>query len=205
MGVLALAVLVGLAFPHLTLRLQRSRRMRRFEQQFASALDSVANSIQVGLSVPQALEMVSRDMPAPLGPEFAQVLREMGMGLGLGEALEHLAERVPLRDVQIFAAAVHIQYHTGGHLSGVLRTIASTVRERVNLRGEIRSLTAQQRMSAYIVGALPFVLALVLKFLSPQYFNQLLQPGIMRVLVILAILGVATGFHFMMRIADVEV
>jgi tight adherence protein B len=205
---LALMTLLGtlaMAAPHLMLRMQRSQRLGRFELQFASALDSVANSIQVGLSVPQALEMVSRDMPAPLGPEFGQVLREMGMGLGLGEALDHLADRVPLQDVQIFAAAVNIQYHTGGHLSGVLHTIAGTVRQRVNLRGEIRSLTAQQRMSAYIVGALPIVLALALKFLSPEYFNHLLEPGLMRVFVILASVGIVAGFHFMLRIADIEV
>jgi tight adherence protein B len=161
--------------------------------------------MEVGLSVPQALEMVSRDVPAPLGPEFAQVLREMGMGLGLGEALDHLAERVPLQDVQIFAAAVHIQHRTGGYLSTVLRTIATTVRERVNLRGEIRSLTAQQRLSAYMVGALPFLLAAALKFLSPTYFDRLMEPGVMRVLLVLAAAGIAIGFHFMLRIADIEV
>jgi tight adherence protein B len=187
------------------LRIQRGRRLRLFEQQLDSALDSIANSMQVGLSIPQALEMVSRDMPAPLGPEFGQVLREMGMGLGLGEALDHLAERVPLQDVQIFAAAVHIQHRTGGHLSGVLRTIANTVRERVNLRGEIRSLTAQQRFSAYLVGALPIFLALALKFLSPAYFDRLLEPGLMRLFLVLAGVGIALGFHFMLRIADIEV
>jgi tight adherence protein B len=197
--------IAGLGLPHLILRVQRARRLRQFELQLASALDSIANSMQVGLSVPQALEMISRDMPAPLGPEFGQVLREMGMGLGLGEALDHLAERVPLQDVEIFAAAVHIQHRTGGYLSGVLRTIAATVRERVNLRGEIRSLTAQQRVSAYLVGALPLFLAFVLKFLSPAYFDRLLDPGLMRVFVVLAGVGIALGFHFMMRIADIEV
>jgi tight adherence protein B len=209
-GVTMLAAMVGgavigLVLPHLYLRLQRGRRLGQFERQFASALDSIANSMQVGLSASQALEMVSRDMPAPLGPEFEQVVREMGMGLGLGEALDNLAERVPLQDVQIFAAAVHIQHRTGGHLSGVLRGIATTVRERVNLRGEIRSLTAQQRYSAFIVGALPFFLALVLKIFSPAYFERLLEPGVMRLLIIGAAVGVAAGFHFMLRIADIEV
>jgi tight adherence protein B len=110
-----------------------------------------------------------------------------------------------LQDVQIFAAAVHIQHRTGGHLSGVLRTIANTVRERVNLRGEIRSLTAQQRFSAYLVGALPIFLALALKFLSPAYFDRLLEPGLMRLFLVLAGVGIALGFHFMLRIADIEV
>jgi tight adherence protein B len=123
----------------------------------------------------------------------------------LGEALDHLAERVPLQDVQIFAAAVHIQHRTGGYLSDVLRTIASTVRERVNIRGEIRSMTGQQRLSAYVVGTLPFLLALVLKFVSPVYFARLLEPGLMRLLVLVALGGIGLGFYFMLRIADIEV
>ena len=205
MALMALLAAVGLAVPHVILRVKRARRMRTFERQLPGALDSIANSLQVGLSIPQALEMVSRDMPAPLGPEFGQVLREMGMGLGLGEALDHLAERVPIQDVQIFATAVHIQHRTGGYLSEVLRTIASTVRERVNLRGEIRSLTAQQRFSAYVVGALPFFLALALKFVSPAYFARLLEPGLMRMLVMLAFAGIGLGFYFMLRVADIEV
>jgi tight adherence protein B len=187
------------------LHVQRRRRLAQFDQQLASALDAMANSLEVGLSLPQALEMQSRDMPAPLGPEFGQVIREMGMGLGFDEALDGLAERVPLQDVQIFAAAVHIQHRTGGHLSGVLHTIANTVRQRVNLRGEIRTLTAQQRLSAYLVGALPLFLALVLKFVSPAYFEHLLEPGLMRLLLVLAGVGIVAGFHFMLRIADIEV
>jgi tight adherence protein B len=201
----AVASAVGLALPHIVLHFRRQARLRQFEKQFASALDSMANSLEVGLSLPQALEMLSRDMPAPLGPEFGQVIREMGMGLGFGEALDGLAERVPLQDVQIFATAVHIQHRTGGHLSSVLRTIAATVRQRVNLRGEIRTLTSQQRLSAYLVGALPICLALVLKFVSPAYFAHLLEPGTMRILLIIAAVGIVAGFHFMLRIADIEV
>jgi tight adherence protein B len=203
--VMAGAGAAGLALPHLLLHIRRRRRLTQFEQQLASALDAIANSLQVGLSLPQALEMISRDMPPPLGPEFGQVVREMGMGLSFDEALDGLAERVPLQDVQIFAAAVHIQHRTGGYLSGILRTIARTVRERVNLRGEIRTLTAQQRISAYVVAALPLFLALLLKFLSPSYFERLLEPGVMRLLLVLAGVGIVAGFHFMLRIADIEV
>jgi tight adherence protein B len=204
-GALSLGALVGLGLPRVVLRLRRHRRLLKFESQLANALDSIANAMQAGLSLPQALEMMSRDMPAPLAPEFAQVLREMGLGLPLGEALDGLAERVPLRDVEIFVTAVHVQYRTGGHLSEVLRTIANTVRERVNLRGEIRALTAQQRFSAYLISALPLLLAVLLKFMSPAYFERLLEPGLMRIFVIAAGVGIAAGLHFMLRIADIEV
>ena len=100
---------------------------------------------------------------------------------------------------------MHIQYRTGGALSQVLRNIAGTVRERVNLRGEVRSMTSQQRLSAYLMGALPLVIALILKFVSPDYFARLLEPGIIRIMLVLAGVGIVTGFYFMMRIADIEV
>jgi tight adherence protein B len=127
------------------------------------------------------------------------------MGLPLGEALDGLAQRAPLRDVEIFVAAVHIQYRTGGALSDVLRTLARTVRERVNLRGEVRSITSQQRLSAYLISALPILIALVMKFVSPAYFDRLLEPGFIRILLVGAVAGVVAGFYFMMRIADIEV
>jgi tight adherence protein B len=202
---LAIGGLLGLLGPRGVLRFKRSRRLARFEGQFASALDSVANAMEVGLSLSQALETVSRDMPAPIGPEFGQVVRELGMGLPVGEALDGLVERVPLRDVEIFVAAVHIQYRTGGALSEVLRTIAATVRQRVNLRAEIRSMTGQQRLSGYLISGLPVFIALIMKFVSPGYFDQLLQPGTIRLLLVGAGAGIVIGFYCMMRIADIEV
>jgi tight adherence protein B len=205
LAALAVGFGLGLAIPRMVVRVKRSRRLTRFEGQFANALDSLASATEVGLSISQSIEAVSRDMPAPLGPEFAQVLRGLGMGLPLSEALDQLAARVPLRDVDIFVAAVSIQYRTGGGLSQILHKLASTVRERVNMRSEIRALTAQQRFSAYLLGALPIVLALILKFVSPAYFALLLQPGVMRLLVIGAVVGIVAGFFSMLRIADIEV
>jgi tight adherence protein B len=207
MFVLALGVglAAGLALPWLVLRHKQSLRSARIESQLASALESLANAMEVGLSLSQALETLARDMPAPLGPEFGQVVRELGMGLPLGEALDGLAQRAPLRDIEIFVAAVHIQYRTGGALGGVLRTLARTVRERVNLRGEVRSMTSQQRLSAYLISALPILIALIMKFVSPAYFDRLLEPGFIRILLVGAVAGVVAGFYFMMRIADIEV
>jgi tight adherence protein B len=151
------------------------------------------------------MEAVAREMPAPLGTEFTQVLRGLGMGQPLTEALDQLADRVPLRDVEIFVAAVSIQYRTGGGLSHIMHKIAATVRERVNMRSEIKALTAQQRYSAYLISALPVALAVVLKFISPDYFAQLMQPGMMRIILLAAIFGVVAGFFTMLHVAKVEV
>lgn len=202
---LLVGIVLGLSVPHVVLRFRRGRRFIKFESQFANALDSLANAAEVGLSVSQAMENIGRDLPAPVGPEFEHVLRGLGMGLPLTEALDQLVYRVPLRDVELFVAAVSIQHRTGGGVSQILHKIASTVRERVNMRSEIRALTAQQRFSAYLISALPIVITLIIKFLSPKYFNMLLQPGMMRILVFAAVAGVIAGFYFMMRIADIEV
>ncbi len=203
--VLAGGLVAGLALPRLGLALAQRRRLSLIEKHFAAALEALANGIQGGLSLPQSLGAVSRDLPPPLGAELILVTREMGMGLGLEEALDHLAERVPLKDVEIFVAAIHIQYRTGGNLSDLLRGLAFTIRERLRIRGDLRTLTAQGKLSAYIVTLLPVGITLVIKFINPAYFEQIVAPGVMRLLLIGAIVGVVSGFYALMRIADVEV
>jgi tight adherence protein B len=199
------AFALGLALPRLVVHFKRNQRTRKFENQFANAVDSLANAAEVGLSISQGLESLSRDMPAPLGPEFAQVLREMGMGISLAEALDRLALRVPTQDVDIFAAALSIQYRTGGSLAHILHKIADTIRQRINMRAEIRALTAQQRYSAYLITALPIFVAVMMKFVSPNNFELILQPGVMRIILIGSAVGIVIGLFVMLRIADVEV
>ena len=202
---IALGALSALLLVRLYLYLRRRRRLNQFETQLPIALDSVANAIQAGLSLPQALDLIGRDMPAPVGVEFGLVVRELTMGLPLEEALDNLSKRVPLSDVDMFVAAVQIQYRTGGSLSDLLHTLAHTIRERLRIRGEIRVLTSQQRLSAIIVGLLPFFICLAIRFINPRYFDQLLEPGTMRLMLFGAAAGMAAGFYALMRIASIEV
>lgn len=201
----AAGVFIGLGLPRFVLWLAIGRRSSRIEKQLPMALDSMANGIQAGLSLPQSLEVVSRDMPLPLGAELRIVIRELGLGLGIEEALGNLADRVPLKEIEIFVAAIHIQFRTGGNLSDILRTLAHTIRERLRIRGEVDSLTAQAKLSSYIVSALPFIIALAIRVINPVYFEKLLEPGSMRLMVIGAIMGMALGFYVLMRIAKIEI
>ena len=201
----ALGGILGFALPRIVMGLLYRRRLGRFERQFPLAVDSVANALEAGLSLPQGLELVGRDMPAPVGVEFGRVFRELGMGLSLSEALAGLARRMPLSDVEIFVTAIDIQYRTGGNLSTILRTIAHTVRERLRIRGEIRVMTTQQRISAWILSALPLVIFMAMKFMNANYADKVLQPGVMRWLVLGAILSVCSGFYVLNRIANIEV
>jgi tight adherence protein B len=202
---LVAGAVIGVALPRLVVKFKRDKRLLKFESQFANALDALANAAEVGLSVSQAMEAVARDMPAPLGTEFTQVLRGLGMGQPLIGALDELADRVPLRDVEIFVAAISIQYRTGGGLSHIMHKLAATVRERVNMRSEIQALTAQPRYSAYLIAALPIIVATIMKFLNPAYFDLLLQPGVMRIALVGAAFGIIVGLFVMLRIADIEV
>jgi tight adherence protein B len=204
-ALVAAGPLAGLAMPRLLLRLATRRRSGRVETQLPIALDSIANGIQAGLSMPQSLDVVSRDMPAPLGTELKVVIREIGLGLGLEEALGNLADRVQLKEIEIFVAAIHIQFRTGGNLSGILRTLANTVRERLRIRGEVRTLTGQAKLSSYIVTVLPIGIAVAIKFINPMYFEKLLEPGAMRIMLVVAVMGIVSGFYVMMRIANIEV
>jgi tight adherence protein B len=201
----AAGLLIGLGLPRFVLWLAISRRSSRIEKQLPMALDSIANGIQAGLSLPQSFEVVSRDMPLPLGAELRIVIRELGLGLGIEEALGNLADRVPLKEIEIFVAAIHIQFRTGGNLSDILRTLAHTIRERLRIRGDVDSLTAQAKLSSYIVSALPFIIALAIRVINPVYFEKLLEPGSMRLMVIGAIVSMAFGFYILMRIAKIEI
>jgi tight adherence protein B len=202
---IALGLVVGLWLPRAVMRFLRHRRLGRFERQFSIAIDSIANALESGLSLPQSIELMGRDMPPPLGLEFSRVSRDMGLGLSLGEALDGMLARVPLTDVEIFVTAVHIQYRTGGNLSQILRTIAHTVRERLRIRGHIRVLTAQARLSSYIVTGLPFFMAFMIRWLNPAYFQGLLEAGAMRIALIAAVIFVGLGFYILRRIANIEV
>ena len=204
-AVVVAGLLAGLGLPRLMLRMAIRRRASRIEKQLPVALDSVANGIQAGLSLPQSLEVVSRNMPAPLGAELKVAIREMALGLGLEETLNNLADRVPVKEIEIFVAAIHIQFRTGGNLSDILRTLANTVRERLRIRGEVSALTAQAKLSSYIVTLLPIGIAVAIKFINPAYFEKLMEPGTMRLMLAVAVMGIVSGFYAMMRIANIEV
>lgn len=196
---------LGLWLARLFLGFRRGRRLNRFDTQFPSAIDALASALQAGLSLPQALDMLSREMPDPLGTEFGHLVRQLNVGVGLDEALTDLMERVPSSDVEIFATAVQIQYRIGGNLSGILRTIGGTVRERLKLRREVQVLTAQQRMSGYVISLAPVFVGGAIYLANPTYMSQLFQPGIPRYMLMGAVVSGVIGFFVMKRITAIEV
>jgi tight adherence protein B len=207
-----LAVLVGLVLtlpaiflPRFILKWLEKRRVSKFEVQLAQAVDIMAGALQAGSSLPQSFGLVAREMPDPIGHEFGRVMSEMTIGVTLENTLINMLDRVQSLDLDMLVTAINIQYKVGGNLSHILRTIAHTIRERVRIKGELNTLTAQARLSSYIIAGMPIVVVLALFVVSPTYIIKLFDPGITRVMLISGILGIIAGFYVMKRIAAIEV
>lgn len=201
---LALAIPVFVLPPY-ALRILETRRVHAFEVQLAQAVDVMAGALQAGSSLPQAFEMVAREMPKPIGQEFGRLMKEVSFGVPIEEGLDHMLDRVHSTDLDMLVTSINIQYRIGGNLTHILKTIAHTIRERVRIRGEISILTAQARLSSYIISGMPVVVVLILMVVSPQYILKLFDPGITRVMLVGGIMGIISGYYVMRRIATIEV
>src|SRR5690349_24544537 len=146
---------VGFFFPRLYVSRQTSQRLVKFENQLPDSLGLWVNALRSGFSVLQAMEAISRDAPEPTATEFKRVVQEVQLGIDVEDALEHLLNRVESEDLDLVVTAVNIQREVGGNLAEILETISHTIRERVKLKGEIRVLTSQGRMTGYLISGLP--------------------------------------------------
>jgi tight adherence protein B len=156
--------------------------------------------------------MIVRESRPPISTEFARVIREVNLGLPLDEALANLQRRVRSDDLDLMTTAIAIHHTVGGNLAEILDTIAFTIRERVRIKGEIRTLTAQQRMSGYVVGFLPVALVVLLSVIAPTFMEPMLRKppelfGLPAGMFILAGGGLMMliGFVLIRRIVDIEV
>ena len=145
--------------------------MKRFEEQFPEALDLLSRAIRAGHAFQTALGMVADELPEPVGPEFKKTFDQQNFGLPLRDALNELAERMPLLDVRFFVTAVLIQRETGGNLSEILDNLAHVVRERFKILRQVRVHTAHGRFTGYVLLALPAALAVALSFINPEHMN----------------------------------
>jgi tight adherence protein B len=206
------AVLIGYFAPIWYVHRRQNKRLQAFNDALADTVTLIANSLRAGSSFLQSLEMVTREAQPPISTEFARVVREVSIGLPLEQALNNLTGRVKSSDLDLMATAISIQYQVGGNLAEILDTIAETIRERVRIKGEIRTLTAQQRLSGYIVGFLPVGLLLFLMVAAPKFINPMFQipPGIYGIplgVILLMFAGIMMGIGFLLirRIVAIEV
>jgi len=183
----------------------RARRLQRFERQLPPALMSLAGGLAAGASLAVALRHIVEQSDAPLSQEFGLMLREQRLGVPFAQALDGLQQRVPSEATVLVAAALRVASQTGGNLAEALERIADTLRARLMLQGKVRALTAQGRMQAWIVGALPVLLALALDRLEPQAMAVLWRTPLgWSVLAVVAVLEIA-GVFLIRRIVDIDI
>ena len=209
---LLIGALIGFLLPRFWLGRRRSGRLNAFDKQLPDTITLIANALRAGSSFLQAIELVVRESRPPISTEFGRVIREVNLGLPFETALENMVRRVRSDDLELMATAISIQHTVGGNLAEILDSIAFTIRERVRIKGEIRTLTAQQRLSGYVVGFLPIALAGFLfvaapGFMDPMFKNPPAVAGLPAGVVILAVGGfmMFVGFMFIRRIVDIEV
>ena len=204
--------LIGFLLPRFWLSRRKSGRLNAFNKQLPDTITLIANALRAGSSFLQAIELVVRESRPPISTEFGRVIREVNLGLPFDQALENMVRRVRSDDLELMATAISIQHQVGGNLAEILDSIAYTIRERVRIKGEIRTLTAQQRMSGYVVAGLPIGLAGILfviapNFMKPMFDNPPAILGLPAGVVILMFGGfmMFLGFLFIRQIVDIEV
>ncbi|HEY8448781.1 MAG TPA: type II secretion system F family protein [Thermomicrobiales bacterium] len=195
---------VGYAVPYFWLTIKAKRRQKAFINQLGDTITLMANSLRAGYSLLQTMEMVSREMPDPMATEFRRVVREVGLGISHQEAMQNLLRRVPSDDLDLLITAINIQHEVGGNLAQILTTIGHTIRERIRIKGEISVLTAQVRISGYIITAMPVVLGAVIFMMNPSYMMGLfVWPYIC--MPIGSVISIIIGYFVMQKITAIEV
>jgi tight adherence protein B len=196
---------VGVVAPYLLMLRSVTRRRAAFDAQFPDVLDLVAASLESGASVAHAFQLVVDEADEPAAGEFGRVLTATRMGASLPEALEEAAIRIGSADLDWTVTAITVQQHTGGKLAEILRVVARTMREREEVRRELSALTAEGRLSAYILGSLPFGLAGFLLMANPGYLSPLYRDPLGLMLIAGASVLMLIGFAWMRRVVRVEV
>lgn len=201
---LVLAALFGY-LPILYLGIKKRRRQNAFTEQLPDVLTLLVGALRAGYGISQSLHVVVEQLPPPASTEFARVVRAIGLGLSAQQALSDMADRIGTDDADLVVTAINVQYEMGGNLAQTLEIIGETIRDRIRIKREIRVLTAQQRLSGYVLAVLPVVLAVLLFIMRPEYMSRLFEPGWVRLLPITAVVMMVAGFLVIRRILDIEV
>ncbi len=209
---LIIGAVIGFMAPRIYVGRRKKGRVNAFNKQLPDTITLIANALRAGSSFLQAIELVTRESRPPISVEFSRVIREVNLGLPFDDAMENMVRRVRSEDLELMVTAITIQHQVGGNLAEILDSISFTIRERMRIKGEIRVLTAQQRISGYVVAALPIGLAGLLFVIAPKFVEPMFQkpPEIMGLPAGVIILGFGLfmmfiGFMLIRKIVDIEV
>jgi len=201
------AGIVGAFLPGIYVGRAEKTRLKKFDGQLGDMLNLVVNGLRAGFSTLQALEAVSRELPAPICDEFRRVVQEMQLGLSMDDALDHLLRRIKSEDLDLCVTAINVQREVGGNLAEILDVISFTIRERVRIKGEINSLTAQGRATAWVISAMPIALFLILYLVNRPYVMKFLDPPILcgGSMLAVSVIMIVSGFYITQKIVSIDI
>lgn len=181
------------------------RREAAFTNQLGDCLTMVANAMRAGFSFLQAMDLISKEMEPPISDEFKHVMRDINLGASVERALDDMDKRVNSPDFSLVVTAVLIQQQVGGDLAHILDTISETIQDRIRMRREVKTLTAQGRMSGWVLVALPVVTGFLISATTPGYMEPLFNEKIGQIAIVIAIIMDIIGYIVIQRIVDIDV
>lgn len=199
------AAVVGFQVPEMWMNSRTEARSKKLEEQLPEAITLVSNSLKAGFGLLQALSLAADQMKHPISTELAQTIHEMNVGSHPDEALTALAERTGNYDLDLVVTAILVQRSVGGNLSEILDTVAATMRERVRIRAEVNTLTAQQKMTGVVLGLMPLGVGILFLLMSPDYITPLFTERVGKIMLGVAVVMETIGIMIIRRILDIEV
>lgn len=196
---------VGFYIPRFYVRFLQDRRLNAFNNQLGDTIVLLSNALRSGYSLLQSMETASREISQPMAGELARVTREVGLGLTMQDAMANMLRRMPSDDLDLLITAINVQHEVGGNLAEILDTIAHTIRERIRIIGEIKTITAQQRLSGIILAVLPVILGFVMFLLNPQYISHLWENVCGLMMLGTGGIMIVMGYFVIQKITDIEV
>jgi tight adherence protein B len=198
------AILASMAPYGYILRL-RNKRFRKFAEHFPDVLDSLSRALRAGYPLSASMDMIAGETVPPVSTEMRKTAAEANLGVGWNRALENLAQRVPLLEVNLFISAVALHSRTGGKLSDVMSGLAENMRESISLQGEIRSMAAHGKLTGLILTILPIVIALMMMYVSPGYMEVLYNHPYGKNLITAAVVCLILAHFVIRKIVDIKV
>jgi tight adherence protein B len=192
------------SLPGLSIWNRRNKRFLEFGRQLPDALTMMKNSLKAGHTLPKAMQVISEEMPEPMATEFFETVEELNLGVPVKTAMGGLTRRIKDENLNIFVTAMLVQREVGGNLSQLLGNLSGTIRDRFRVDQEVRALTAEGRMSGYVVGFLPIALALVINLMQPDYLDPLLHTETGHKLLKIAATLEIVGFYFIRKASQVN-
>lgn len=205
LGIAIIGFFIGFMIPDSYINAIKKKRGKKLNEQLPEALNIISNGLRAGLSFSQAISLAGRDLESPIADEFTKVLRDNTLGKSLEDSLLDLTNRTDDEDVDMFVTAMIIQRQVGGNLSEILDTISNTIRERVRLKGDVNTLTAQSKLSAVIISLLPVVIIFILYALNPGYIGLLFSTTIGLLMVGIAVFLQMIGITILVKMTKLKV